>query len=177
MISGSVRDGWLAFTKPLEGYVPWPYLDVRGLVTIGYGCLVDPISRAAIAGIPDDVWRAVKAMAPGMAATRYDHGWRATQDQLQAVALARLDADVPALESFFGDLSSYPEQVQYVVCSLDWACGAGWHVEFPRGSAALLRHDWAAAAQELVITTAGNPGVAPRNAKDHALLVSLLAAA
>jgi GH24 family phage-related lysozyme (muramidase) len=177
MISGSVRDGWLAFTKPLEGYVPWPYLDVRGLVTIGYGCLVDPISRAAIAGIPDDVWRAVKAMPGAMAATRYDQGWRATQEQLQAVALARLDADVPALESFFGDLSAYPEQVQLVVCSLDWACGAGWPNEFPRGSAALKAGDWAAAAAELHIREDGNQGVAPRNARDRALLVSLLAAA
>lgn len=177
MISDSVRDGWLAFTKPLEGYVPWPYLDIRGLVTIGYGCLVDPFALAAPAGIPEGIWQAVKVMVPGMAATRYDHGWRATQDQLQAVALARLDSDVPVLETVFGDLSAFPEQVQLVICSLDWACGAGWPHEFPRGSAALKAGDWAAAAEELHIQEAGNPGVAPRNARDHALLVSLLAAA
>jgi len=42
----SVRAGWIAFTKPLEGGVDHGYLDIKGLVTIAYGSLVDPAQHA-----------------------------------------------------------------------------------------------------------------------------------
>lgn len=41
-----VRDAFVAFTAPLEGVVPWLYCDVKGLVSIGIGNLVDPIQHA-----------------------------------------------------------------------------------------------------------------------------------
>ena len=37
---------FLEFTRPLEGLVEHMYVDVKGLVTIGFGNLIDPISYA-----------------------------------------------------------------------------------------------------------------------------------
>src|SRR6476469_6934719 len=37
----SVQDAFPAFTEPLEGRVPFMYLDVKGLVTTGVGNLID----------------------------------------------------------------------------------------------------------------------------------------
>ena len=46
MIAHQVRAGWVAFNAPLEGVVPWMYLDVKGLVTCAIGVLIDPIEMA-----------------------------------------------------------------------------------------------------------------------------------
>src|SRR4029453_7562541 len=43
----SIRDGFLAFSRPLEGRVPWMYLDIKGLVTTGVGNLIDPVGLAS----------------------------------------------------------------------------------------------------------------------------------
>ena len=42
----SVRSRWLEFTEALEGGVPWPYADIRNLITVAYGNLIDPMSTA-----------------------------------------------------------------------------------------------------------------------------------
>ena len=38
----NVRDAFSDFNAPLEGVVEWMYLDVRGLVTVGVGNLLQP---------------------------------------------------------------------------------------------------------------------------------------
>ena len=42
----SVRDAFVDFTAALEGVVPWMYLDVKGLVTVAIGNLIDPVAAA-----------------------------------------------------------------------------------------------------------------------------------
>lgn len=42
----SVANQWRAFNTPFEGLVPFMYADVKGLVTIGMGNLIDPVSAA-----------------------------------------------------------------------------------------------------------------------------------
>jgi len=37
----------LKFSPPLEGCTRSPYLDVKGLLTVGIGCLIDPPTTAA----------------------------------------------------------------------------------------------------------------------------------
>ena len=41
-----VRAAFLSFTTRLEGRVPYMYLDIKGLVTIGVGNLIDPVDLA-----------------------------------------------------------------------------------------------------------------------------------
>jgi hypothetical protein len=74
----AVRAAFVDFTAALEGAVPFFYLDVRGLVTVAIGNLVDPIddalglpfvrtdgSRATWEEIAAD-WRKVKSLFCGM---------------------------------------------------------------------------------------------------------------
>ena len=42
----SVKQGFRAFTLPLEGEIAWMYLDTLGLVTVGLGNLIDPVELA-----------------------------------------------------------------------------------------------------------------------------------
>ena len=46
LVHPSVLADWGAWTAQFEGRVAWPYLDVKGLVTVGLGCLIDPVSAA-----------------------------------------------------------------------------------------------------------------------------------
>ena len=190
-LSPEVRAGWCAFTELYEGKIPWPYLDVKGLVTVGLGCLVDPLPRALDAGVPEGVWDTVKAMPAGLLPGHYRCGWQMTDAQIEALAVRRLDSDLPYLEHVFGDLSALPVEVQFAICSVDWACGAGWPGEFPHATSAILAENYAcpacvscatkaefeahrkgcaSAAAQLRIREAGNPGVVPRNARNVNLL-------
>ena len=42
----SVKNQFRTFNAPLEGVVKYMYLDIKGLVTIGVGNLIDPINAA-----------------------------------------------------------------------------------------------------------------------------------
>ena len=42
----AILAAWQTFNTPIEGMVPFMYLDTKGLVTIGMGNLIDPISVA-----------------------------------------------------------------------------------------------------------------------------------
>ena len=183
LIDPTVRDEWCAFSKRFEGRVPYMYLDVKGLVTTGLGCLIDPVERAlpcswrSLSGdlaTEDDVraeWARVKAMAPGLAAGRYPVGaWlHLLPDDIAALALARLDASAAQLARTWPAFGSFPAPAQQALLSLAWAMGAGYPATWPHLSAAVLAQDWAAAARNCEMSTAGNPGLAPRNAANVAL--------
>ncbi|SFK70351.1 hypothetical protein SAMN05421835_12970 [Amycolatopsis sacchari] len=51
----SVRENWVALNEPLEGVLPFMYLDVRGLVTTGMGNLID--KSKPIPATPTDAQR------------------------------------------------------------------------------------------------------------------------
>src|SRR5262245_21515198 len=42
----SVRARFRAFNEPFEGCIPYMYLDIKGLVTVGVGNLIDPVELA-----------------------------------------------------------------------------------------------------------------------------------
>src|SRR5689334_22442277 len=42
----SVRSQFRAFNEPFEGSIPYMYLDIKGLVTVGVGNLIDPVGLA-----------------------------------------------------------------------------------------------------------------------------------
>jgi GH24 family phage-related lysozyme (muramidase) len=52
----SVSDNWVVFNEPLEGVLPFMYLDVRGLVTTGMGNLID--TSGALPAVPTEAQRA-----------------------------------------------------------------------------------------------------------------------
>lgn len=171
-LDAGVRANWFAFTKPLEGYVPWPYLDDHKdsngepapLVTIGYGCLVEPLSVALAAGVPRDVWEAVKAMPGGLAASHYRQGWEMSEEGINALGYRRLDGDVAFIERYFPAFDSWQPAAQQGACSMAWAMGAGFVSGYPRFVAAARDQDWAECSRQCWIQTRNNPGIVPRNA-------------
>ncbi len=46
MTRQDVVDRFREFSVRFEGLVHWPYLDIKGLVTVGIGCLIDPAAAA-----------------------------------------------------------------------------------------------------------------------------------
>lgn len=173
---------WPGLTEPLEGRVSWMYLDVRGLVTTGLGCLLasDPDAVAlpwehasGHAATSEEIraeWWAVRAMRPGMLAAHYrEPGALILPDAaVDDLARQRLSADAAILDARWG-LADWPSAAQAATCALAWAVGAGASENgltgptWPHLHAALGSQDWLAAALAGQLRVKGNPGVAPRN--------------
>lgn len=173
----SVRAGFVGFTQPLEGCVPWMYLDVLGLVTTAIGNLVDPIAMAmplpwthgdgSLASRNEIASEWLKVKSDPVAAKRghlYTEGitsLRLTPEGVDLVVsrkLAQMDA---YLASRFPDWEEWPADAQLATLSLSWACGPAFR--FPALDQALRERDFAMAAGDCHINEQGNPGVVPRN--------------
>ena len=185
----AVRDAWLAFTEPLEGGVPYLYADIRGLVTIAYGNLVDPMSAAinlplrladgtlATTAEKASAWQAVKndPAAPRLG-HRYARGLtslRLTPEAMGELALGKLDANDAVLRKRMPDWEDYPACAQLALHSLSWACGPGFH--FPRLISATQARDFDAAAvyihmNETTPEGLKNTGLVPRNVANKILM-------
>jgi len=160
----------------LEGYVPYMYLDVKGLVTTGIGNLIDPMSLAMnlpwkMGSMPAtqaqiaDEWTLVKSNT-----TLAKHGHLAakgiTKLRLDKEDVERLVSSVMArfygiLKHRFPDIDTWPADAQMATMSMAWACGPWFR--FANLESALKSRNFTLASVSCQISTAGNPGVAPRN--------------
>lgn len=185
----SVRARWLEMTEPLEGGVPYPYADIRGLITIAYGHLADPMSTFINLPLvrPDGVpastvekasaWQAVKndrdAALKGHRYAAKLTTLRLTRDGMAGLALGKLDANDVAARQRFPDWESYPACAQMAMHSLWWACGP--NVAFPKLYSAVHARDFDAASVHIhmrEVTPEGirNAGLAPRNVANKILM-------
>lgn len=190
----AVRDGFTAFTVPLEGVVYSLYADVKSLITTAIGLLVDPVSaalslplkhqdgrpatRAEIAA----EWQRVKDGACGSYPTCsrpgacFAHqGWRASE---RVTRLRLSPADVDRLTqakmttmwrvivSRWPDADAWPADAQMAI--LSWAWGVGPHARWPMLDAALKAGDFAVAAIHITMKGAGT--IPRRNRENQALL-------
>jgi GH24 family phage-related lysozyme (muramidase) len=187
-----VRDNWLAFTEPLEGGVAYPYADIRGLVTVAYGNLIDPMSLAlslpfldANTGKPAtreqiaSGWQAVKndpnARKKGHAYARGLTPLRLTLAGMSGLALGKLEANDEALRIRFAEWEDFPACAQMALHSLAWACGAAFH--FPKLAEAVRAQDWDACSVHIHMneyTPEGtrNAGLVPRNVRNRLLMAN-----
>lgn len=184
----SVRKAFKAFTIGHEGYTPFMYLDVKGLVTTGIGNLIDSPSsakslkwvykgtdtRASGADI-EAAWRLVKSRQD-----LKDRGGFAyasltnivlPDDEIDRLVTLTADRFINKLKKFFPGFDSWPADAQLGVLSMSWAMGPEFSVKYPRFTAALNKvvPDFETAAKESRISTEGNPGVASRNADNLTL--------
>lgn len=179
----SVRSAFLDFTTPLEGAVPHLYADVKNLVTIAIGNLVDPISMARSlplkwsdgtrASVPEieAEWYRVKgdencAKLGHRYAAKVTH-LRLSREDVEQVVFTKLDAVDVQLSKRFPEWERWPADAQLATLSMAWACGAAF--AFPKLEAALKRRDFDTAARECKMNEAGNPGLKPRNAANRLL--------
>jgi GH24 family phage-related lysozyme (muramidase) len=177
------------FSRKFEGYVHFMYLDIKGLVTIGIGNLVD--SEASVRGLPftDKVsgaratpeqiaseWRKIKHM-PELAKKGH-HACdpitrlRLSDDAIAALVRQRLLGNEKLIQSAFQDWQQWPADAQLGVLSLAWAVGAGFAPKWPKFTAACRAGDWAGAAENCKLKEAGNPGVIPRNQANAVLFAN-----
>ena len=174
MIWPSVIDIFPTFTKPLEGCVLWPYQDILGLVTIGYGCLIEP--EALAAAIPDWVgspspaevarqWNLVNAFPKAMHFARYENACtlRLTQEGVDHLLESRMQTFSGTLQHYFPAWDRFPADAQLGILAMAWACGAGFPATFTNFSRFANQRDWKNAARCATIKEAGNPGIHPRN--------------
>lgn len=181
----SVRSSFVRFSTPFEGALPYLYADVRGLVTIAIGVLVDPVQMALTLPLrrPDgtpatqaqirDAWHAVKsdlrAAKEGhrRAAALPANNLRLSAADVESITLRKLDANERLIAPRYARWPEWPADAQLAVHSLAWAVGPHYPSKFPRCHGHLLREDFASAAKEISINTTPR-----RNAANIRLLES-----
>ncbi len=179
----SVRIAFVGFTAPLEGVVPWMYLDVKGLVTCAIGILADPMPVALVlpwvrpdgSEAPRDeiaaAWQNVKnrpelARLGHRVAARYTT-IRLTPEGIDRVVLNKLQNMELQLLNRFPEFEAWPADAQLATLSMAWACGPAF--AFPHLAARLRARDFSGAALHCHISEQGNPGVIPRNRANKTL--------
>jgi GH24 family phage-related lysozyme (muramidase) len=194
----SVRNELGAFSTQFEGRVEYMYVDVKNLVTIGVGNLIDPIgtalplpfvhkadpsSPASAAEVTSD-WNAVKGdQTPGAVNPLAAAGHLAcapltnlmlTDDAIDALVLARADQNVTVLTqtSEFADLQGWPADAQLALLSLSWAMGPAFGPGWPALRAACAARDWTTAAAACHMDDSNNPGLVSRNVADRVLFTN-----
>lgn len=179
----SVRTAFVGFTTPLEGCVPWMYLDVKGLVTTAIGILIDPIQYAmplpwqhldGSLASRDEVaaeWLRVKQdPVAAQRGHRYTEGithLRLDPAGVDLVVSRKLQQNADHLKARFPEWDDWPADAQLACLSMAWACGPAFR--FPALEARLRARDFAMAAGECHIDERGNPGLVPRNRANVAL--------
>ena len=184
----SVQSNFRAFNTTFEGSIPFMYLDIKGLVTVAVGNLVDPVELAqalpfrfknkpgiASPGTPaseDQIaaeWNTLKNN-PSLATKGFKACEPITQLELNDDSIDALISDrLTRNESFlkrqqaFQDFDSWPADAQLGLLSMAWAMGPAGPGQFPHFRAACENLDFNTAAAECKMNEAGNPGLIPRN--------------
>jgi GH24 family phage-related lysozyme (muramidase) len=183
----SVVDRFREFSVRFEGLVHWPYLDVKGLVTVGIGNLIDPVSAALALpwvlegsgdkATPEQVvadWNALKVQQR-LSKLHFNYARpltkiRLTEEGVDTLVRSKLLANEAYMRQRLPGWDTWPADAQLFACSMAWAVGPGWVGIFKNCVAFLLKGDWDNAAKCAAIRTEGNPGIVPRNAANQVCL-------
>lgn len=184
----AVQSAFPKFSQMFEGRVAYMYVDVKQLVTVGVGNLIDPVATAQ--ALPFRFKNKPGISAPGSPATpdqiaaewqiiKNDlslatRGFKAceplTQLELSDVAIDALIIDrltknesVLKRQQWFQNFETWPADAQLGLLSMSWAMGPGGPGAFPQFRAACQNLAFNTAATECKMNEAGNPGLVPRN--------------
>lgn len=189
----SVFDIFPKFSDVLEGHVEHMYLDILGLVTIGRGCLIDPLSLAM--GLPfvhrsdntpatrqeiEAEWHLIKDNTR-LKSMHYNYAGKLcklklTAEGIDALMARRMRVFEDYLKKAFPEWDDWPADAQLAAMSMAWAMGAGYVKIFKNLVEAANKHSWLVAAECCKIREEGNPGIIPRNRANKILFgISALA--
>lgn len=175
---GVVFRAFPQFTRGLEGNVNHMYLDIKGLVTTGWGDLIDPIGAAlSLPWLHDDNTLASQS--------EISDEWQSVKNGETSTTLHLSDAGITALvnnklleneqtlRGLFPDWDNFPADAQLAILSLAWSYGP--HLDqgpapFPKFIWAANSGDWETAALESHEEDSANPGLRPRNKANFVLL-------
>lgn len=187
MTRQAVVDRFREYSVRFEGLVYWPYLDIKGLVTVGIGCLIDPVAAAlalpwAMEGSGEPAtreqvaadWHALKGQ-PQLAKLHYNYARpvtkiRLTDEGVDTLLHQKMASNEAYMRKRLPDFDAWPADAQLFAHSMAWAVGAGWVDIFKNCTAFLLKGDWDNAAKCAAIKAEGNPGIVPRNAANQVCL-------
>jgi hypothetical protein len=190
----SVRSGFRKFSEQFEGLVPHMYLDVKGLVTVAVGNLIEPVEEAVklpfrfkskpgilatgSAATPEQIkaeWERLKANASltHRVATAFEPltDLELSDESINTLILDKLASheDFLKRQPWAGGFDTWPADAQLGVLSMAWAMGPAGPGQFPHFRASCQRQDFATAAKECKMDETGNPGLAPRNRANFTL--------
>jgi hypothetical protein len=190
----SVQSAFPTFSARFEGRVSYMYLDVKGLVTVGVGNLIDPVELAQALpfrfknrpGIgnpgspatPDQIgaeWQTLKN-DPSLDTKTFSHfdpitSLELSDDSIDALIVDRLTKNEGFLkcQPWFQGFDNWPADAQLGLLSMAWAMGPAGPGGFPNFRAACQKLDFNTAAAECKMNEAGNPGLVPRNQANFTL--------
>jgi GH24 family phage-related lysozyme (muramidase) len=169
----SIKDAFFKFTERFEGLVPWMYLDVKGLVTVAVGNLIDPVGLALSLpfirnsdGMPatqEEImkeWNVMKSMTSlallGHKEAKKHSTMRLTSGDIEKLVTRKLMQNETYLKQRFPKYEEWPADAQLAMHSMSWACGPGFDfVEtvkidgiFPKFAAHMYAGDFAKAVDE-----------------------------
>ena len=191
MVPEEIRSVFMKFSIPFENHIPWMYLDVKGLVTVGVGYLIDspvlknpsvlaldlswhskdgsPVTAEALQAEWWKIKKATKLSRAGAAPAKDMTVFRLSNAEIERTTLLRLEVFYEKLLESYPEMPLWPIPAQLATLSMAWAMGPGFPAMFPKFSTAVRDLDFLAAASECTIREAGNPGVIKRNIKNRAL--------
>jgi hypothetical protein len=170
------------------------YLDVKGLVTVGVGNLVDPVEEAQ--KLPFQFKNRPGIASPGALATvdQIAAEWQMlksnqelahevytacdpitelelSDDAIGALIRNRLTDNESFLKRqvWFTAFETWPADAQLGLLSMAWAMGPAGPGGFPHFRAACQTQDFKTAATECKMDETKNPGLVPRNQADFVL--------
>ncbi len=182
------------FSTPLEGRVHSPYVDVKGLITVGVGNLIDPISLAERLhwtledGSPADLaqvradWHKLKDAAGHYSKLHWQYAAAATKirltdEAIDALVARQLAANEAIVKKRFPAWDSFPADAQLAILSMAWAVGAGFYQKFGNLARCIDAQDWEGCVATCKIRDGldtpqksdDNLGIVPRNARNKFL--------
>jgi len=191
MTPPEVREQFLRFSIRYEGYIPWMYLDLKGLVTVGVGYLIDSprmkdpsalatnlpwydkkggaVTKDRIQAEWWKVKRRTSLAKAGAAPAEALTDLRLSNKAVEQTTLSRLDTFYEDVLDYYPEMRSWPVPAQLGVMSMAWAMGPGFPKMYPNFSAHVRARSFLEAAQECTIREAGNPGLIERNKKNRLL--------
>lgn len=157
----SVVQSFVPWSTAFEGYLPGPYTDAKGLITVGMGNLIDtqppsPTPTAKARSLPwspnniDADWAALRAAWPGVQSAA---SMRLTTSRLSPQAIQNLITDTmrgeePAILRLIPGFANLPADVQLGVWSMVWAMGTGNLATFKTFLDAVNSGDFVSAAAQ-----------------------------
>lgn len=191
-----IQDYFLKFTQQFEGFETVAYADVKGLVTTGYGNLIDPypemkaltwLKLTGNVANADEVFNEFNRIKKDCADWWKEHPdkpvnyplehWRTSatiQLSVKSVinmAMDKLSDNYDTLKDQvdFSHLYTAPLDAQLALLSMAWAMGPKF--QFPAFRRAFATNDWLACARECKMNEAGNPGLISRNETNRILFL------
>jgi hypothetical protein len=188
----SVADAFKDFSVRFEGEVPFMYLDIKGLVTIGVGNLIDSVTDAQqlpffFKDEPDHFassdeiaqdWHRVKDRQDlrlqggmGFKSVAQLRISEETIDQLVRQTASSYEATLKASTPAFAEFDHWPADAQLGLLSMGWAMGPNFASgnRWPSFRAACTSKNWEQAAAQCHMDDSNNPGLRPRNAANAIL--------